>query len=213
MVIVLNEQASIANHYLYELRHKDIQKDRSKFRHNLKRLGSAMAYEVSKSLTYHDTSVETPLASASISLIKEEVVLVTILRASMPFFEGFLDCFDKADVAFIGAYREEGEDISVKVDYLASPKLDGKTLIIIDPMLATGKSLVLAYNQLIKNGLPSSIHFVSAVAAPEGIEYIAAHLKDKYSIWTAALDKKLNESSFIVPGLGDAGDLSFGEKV
>lgn len=213
MVKVLNETASVANHFLYELRDKYIQKDRSKFRHNLKRLGQVMAYEISKSLTFDEITVETPLATKNVEVIRDKVVLVTILRASMPFFNGFLDFFDQADVAFVGVYREEGEDIHIKFDYMASPKLDGKTVIIIDPMLATGKSLVLTYKQLIKNGLPKAIHFVSAVAAPEGIEYIAAHLDKEYSIWTAALDKGLNKSSYIVPGLGDAGDLSFGEKV
>lgn len=212
MIKILDHQASIANHFLYEMRHKDIQKDRSKFRHNLKKLGQVMAYELSKSLSYKTESIETPLASIDIKVLVKEPVIVAILRASMPFFDGFMDFYDQADAAFIGAYREEGEDISIKLDYLAAPDLEGRTLIIVDPMLATGKSLIAAYNQLINKGLPSEIHFVSAVAAPEGIDYIAAHLKGNYTIWTASLDKKLNENSYIVPGLGDAGDLSFGVK-
>jgi uracil phosphoribosyltransferase len=212
MVIVLNKEASVANQFLYEMRHKDIQKDRGKFRHNLKKLGQVMAYEVSKSLQYKKAKVNTPLASAEVELIDVSPVLVTILRASMPFFEGFIDFFDQSDAAFVGAYREEGKEISIKIDYLASPDITGRPLIIIDPMLATGKSLVAVYNQLIKRGLPSSVHFVSAVAAPEGIEYIASRLNNKYTVWTAALDEKLNSLSYIVPGLGDAGDLCYGEK-
>ncbi|WP_155184035.1 uracil phosphoribosyltransferase [Fulvivirga lutimaris] len=212
MINILNHQASIANHFLQEMRDKDIQKDRSKFRHNLKKLGQVMAYEVSKSLNYKKETVETPLAKMEVEVLGKNPVIVAILRASMPFFDGFMDYYDKADAAFIGAYREEGDDISIKLDYLAAPELEGRTLIIVDPMLATGKSLIAAYNQLISKGLPSEIHFVSAVAAPEGIEYIAAHLKTNYTIWVASLDEKLNEDSYIVPGLGDAGDLSFGVK-
>ncbi len=212
MVIVLNKQASIANQFLYEMRHKDIQKDRAKFRHNLKKLGQVMAYEVSKSLQYKKTNVSTPLSTTEVDLINESPVLVTILRASMPFFEGFIDYFDQADAAFVGAYREEGKDISIKFDYLASPNLTGRPLIIIDPMLATGKSLVTVFNKLLEKGLPSSIHFVSVVAAPEGIEYIANRLNKKYTVWTAALDEKLDSLSYIVPGLGDAGDLCYGQK-
>lgn len=212
MINILDHQASIANHFLSEMRHKDIQKDRSKFRHNLKKLGQVMAYELSKSLNYTKETIETPLAKIEVELLDKSPVIVAILRASMPFFDGFMDFFDKADGAFIGAYREEGQDISIKLDYLAAPDLEGRTLIIVDPMLATGKSLIAAYNQLISKGLPSEIHFVSVVAAPEGIEYIAAHLKTNYTIWVASLDKKLNEDSYIVPGLGDAGDLSFGVK-
>lgn len=212
MINILDHQASIANHFLSEMRHKDIQKDRSKFRHNLKKLGQVMAYELSKSLNYKKETIETPLAKIEVELLDKSPVIVAILRASMPFFDGFMDFFDKADGAFIGAYREEGQDISIKLDYLAAPDLEGRTLIIVDPMLATGKSLIASYNQLISKGLPSEIHFVSVVAAPEGIEYIAAHLKTNYTIWVASLDKKLNEDSYIVPGLGDAGDLSFGVK-
>ncbi|QSE97550.1 uracil phosphoribosyltransferase [Fulvivirga lutea] len=214
MVVVINEKASIANHFLYELRHKGIQKDRAKFRLNLKKLGQIMGYEVSKSLKYSTQQVETPLATANVELLSEQPVLVTILRASIPFFNGFLDYFEQSDVAFIGEYRQEGtSEVSVKLDYVAAPKIKGRPLIIIDPMLATGKSLIKAFNQLSVNGLPSSVHFVSAVAAPEGINYIADHLSIDYTIWTASLDEKLNEHSFIVPGLGDAGDLSFGEKL
>jgi uracil phosphoribosyltransferase len=212
MVNIINKNNSIANQFLFEMRHKDIQKDRAKFRHNLKKLGQIMAYEVSKSLNYSSVGCETPLAPTTVDLVSEAPVLTTILRASMPFFEGFIDYFDQSDAAFIGAYREEGDDITVKLDYFASPNLKDKTLIIIDPMLATGKSLIKSYNQLIKKGIPSSVHFVSAVAAPEGIDYISAHLDRDYTIWTAALDVELNDLSYIIPGLGDAGDLSYGEK-
>ena len=212
MINILNHQASIANHFLFEMRQKDIQKDRSKFRHNLKKLGQVMAYELSKNLSYTAQACETPLAKMEIERLRNNPVIVAILRASMPFFDGFLDFFDEADAAFIGAYRKEGKEISIKLDYLAAPELEGRTLIIVDPMLATGKSFVTAYNQLISKGLPSEVHFVSAVAAPEGIEYIAANLDRDYSVWIASLDTKLNKDSYIVPGLGDAGDLSFGVK-
>ncbi len=213
MLKILDKTASVANHFLYELRHKDIQKDRAKFRNNLKKLGQVMAYELSKELEFKEKEVTTSLSSATIKLVHDSPVLVTIMRAAMPFFEGVLDYFDQSDVAFIGEYRTEGKEISVSLDYLAAPSLKGRTLIIIDPMLATGKSLVKAYNQLITNGLPASVHFVTAVAAPEGIEYIAVHLKSEYTIWTASVDAGLNEQSYIVPGLGDAGDLCYGEKL
>lgn len=213
MITVLNETASIANHFLFELRDKDIQKDRSKFRGNLKKLGQVMGYELSKTLSFGNKVVKTPLAHTDIEVLEDLPVLVTILRASMPFFNGVLDYFENSDVAFIGASRNEGEEISIKFDYMAGPSIENKTVIIVDPMLATGKSIVASYNQLIKNGLPDKVHLVSAVAAPEGIDYIAAHLNIKYHIWTAALDEKLDTNSYIVPGLGDAGDLSFGNKM
>ncbi len=212
MVHVLDQQFSIVNHFLHELRDKDIQKDRAKFRHNLKKIGQVMAYEVSKQLEHEERIVQTPLSEAKINLMKEIPVLVTILRAAMPFAEGFLDYFDQADMAFVGAYRKEGEQIEIHQDYLAAPSVENKVVILIDPMLATGKSLVTTCNILKKRGLPKSIHFVSVVAAPEGIDYIAAHLPEKFTIWTASLDEKLNEHSYIVPGLGDAGDLSYGIK-
>lgn len=213
MVTVLNQSPSVINHFLYELRNKDIQKDRSKFRNNLKRLGQVMAYEVSKTFDFEEFDFKTPLDSTSSDLIKEPPVLVTILRASIPFFEGVLDYFDQSNVSFIGASRSEGDQVSINFDYMASSSIEGKTVIIIDPMLATGKSIIETYNHLIKNGLPSKVHLVAAVAAPEGIEYIAKHLKIDHHIWTAALDERLNEKAYIVPGLGDAGDLCFGEKL
>lgn len=213
MLIAIDETTSIVNHFLYELRHKDIQKDRAKFRYNLKRLGQIMAYEVSKKLNYQEVNFSTPLEQTSTKLIQSQPVLVSILRASMPFFDGFLDYFSEADSAFIGEYRKEGKDISVQLDYIATPKIKDRTLIIIDPMLATGKSIIEAYNQLIKYGRPSSVHFVSVVAAPEGIDYIGTHFKTEYTLWTASVDKGLNEKSYIVPGLGDAGDLCYGEKL
>ena len=172
-----------------------------------------MGYELSKSLIYNTKEVETPLAKTQIDLLEEKPVLVTILRAAMPFFEGVLDYFEDSDVAFIGEYRQEGEEVNVKLDYMATPSIKNKTLIFIDPMLATGKSLLKAYNQLTSSELPKEVHFLAAVAAPEGIDYIAAHLKLKHTIWTASLDEKLNEKSYIVPGLGDAGDLCYGEKL
>ena len=172
-----------------------------------------MGYELSKSLSYNAVEVETPLAKTNVDLLVEKPVLVTILRAAMPFFDGVLDFFEDSDVAFIGEYRQEGDEVSVKLEYIATPSIKNRTVIFIDPMLATGKSLIKAYNRLTTHELPKEVHFLAAVAAPEGIDYIAAHLKMKHTIWTASLDEKLNEKSYIVPGLGDAGDLCFGEKL
>ena len=155
----------------------------------------------------------TPMVDTAIDVMAEPPVLVSILRASLPFFDGFMEFFDHADAAFIGAYREEGDEIAIKLDYLACPDVSGRTVIVVDPMLATGKSLIAAYNQLVKRGQPRKLHFASAIAAPEGIDYIASQLNVEYTIWTASLDDHLNDKSYIVPGLGDAGDLSFGEKI
>lgn len=173
-----------------------------------------MAYEVSKSLTYEKRNVTTPLADLEIDVIKSQPVLISIMRASMPFVEGFLEVFDQADVGFIGAYRREGADeVAVDLDYMASPSLKDRVAILVDPMLATGKSIIKSLDHLKSNGMPAHVHIVSAVAAPEGIDYISKSLKTDFTIWTGALDKKLNNNSYIVPGLGDAGDLCFGPKL
>lgn len=214
MVFNLSEQNSVANHFLAELRDKSIQQDSMRFRKNLERLGEIMAYEVSKSMQYATRTFETPLGQSRINVLKEQPVLATILRAGLPFFQGFLNFFDQAKSAFIGAYRQEGgKELSVKLNYITSPSIKGKVVILIDPMLATGKSVADSIKQLVKWGKPDHIHIVSLVAAPDGIKHLAEEVSEKYSLWTCAIDEHLNLQFYIVPGLGDAGDLSFGEKI
>jgi uracil phosphoribosyltransferase len=214
MVFNLSEQNSLANQFLMELRDKSIQQDRLRFRKNLERLGEIMAYEISKRLQYTTVAIETPLAKSRINVIKEQPVLITILRAGLPFFQGFMNFFDKSDAGFIGAYRRESlDEISIKFDYITSPVTTGRSLILIDPMLATGKSVMDSVRQIIKRGKPEHIYIASLVAAPEGIKHLAEQMSVGYSVWTYAIDEKLNQHAYIVPGLGDAGDLSFGNKV
>jgi uracil phosphoribosyltransferase len=213
-MFVLNSSNSIANQFLLELRDLTIQQDSMRFRRNMERLGEILAYEISKSLNYKDVSVKTPLGNSSTSVIDDQPVLITILRAGLPFFQGFNNFFDRADSGFIGAFRKEGEDqITIKLEYAATPSLEGKTVILIDPMLATGRSMIDTVDAIIKNGKPAHLHIASLVAAPEGIEFLKQHLKLPYTLWTCAVDQKLNDKFYIVPGLGDAGDLSFGEKL
>lgn len=213
MFFNLGVSNSIANHYLRVLRDPALQQDRARFRKNIERLGEIMAYEVSKKLTYVPALVKTPLGEVSSSLLQEQPVLLTVLRAGLPYFNGFLNFFDECDCGFIGAYRKEQEDIRVQLDYLATPDLTGRTIILIDPMLATGKSVIRSIEALEKHGKPSHIHVASLVSSPEGIEYLQQNIKSDYIIWTFAKDEHLNSKSYIVPGLGDAGDLCFGEKL
>ncbi|MBX2965346.1 MAG: uracil phosphoribosyltransferase [Cyclobacteriaceae bacterium] len=214
MTFILNEVDSIANNMLKELRDKSIQQDRMRFRQNVERLGSILAYEVSKKLSYHEEQVETPLGFSAINVLRHQPVLITVLRAGLPFFQGFQYFFDQADNGFIGAYRKESEtNIAINLEYLAAPDLAGKHLILIDPMLATGKSVVKSVEALLTHGTPAYVHIAALVAAPEGIEYIKSKLHLPYSVYTCALDEKLNTQSYIVPGLGDAGDLCYGEKL
>lgn len=212
-VFVLNEQQSIANQFLFELRDVNIQKDRMRFRKNMERLGEILAYELSKVLSYEDRIVQTPLGQTTLSVLTAFPVLITILRAGVPFHRGFLNVFDHADSGFIGAFRSEGEGaITVTVDYASIPPLDDRVVMLVDPMLATGRSLVDAHKLLRKKGKPKHVYIVSVVAAPEGIRHVKENLSSAYSIWTCALDEKLDPSAYIVPGLGDAGDLCFGLK-
>ncbi len=214
MLVILNETNSIANHFIAELRDVESQKDRMRFRKNLERLGEVMAYEVSKALSYQEQEVTTPLGIAKTKLISDHPVIVTIMRAGLPFYNGFLNFFDKIDSGFVGAYRIEGqEEVEIATDYLAIGDLTDKTLMLVDPMLATGKSLVSTLKKLLKFGDPSTIHLVSAIAAPEGINYINENFDRAHTIWVGAVDEKLDENAYIVPGLGDAGDLSFGAKL
>jgi uracil phosphoribosyltransferase len=212
-VFVLDQQNSIGNQFLSELRDIDLQHDRLRFRTNVERLGQIMAYEVSKALMYEERQVVTPLGKKTINTIKEQPVLITILRAGLPFFQGFLHFFDKADAGFIGAYRKEGEHITIKLDYVATTTLQDRVVILIDPMLATGRSILDSINALLQQGKPKHIHIVSLVAANEGIKYLNDNLKISFSLWACSVDSELNKQFYIVPGLGDAGDLSFGPKI
>ncbi|MEA5425432.1 uracil phosphoribosyltransferase [Arcicella lustrica] len=214
-MFILTSNNSIANHFIAELRDVKIQQDSMRFRKNLERLGEVLAYEISKTLTYESTEVQTPLAVAQTNLLFNQPVLVTILRASLPFHQGFINVFDKAENAFIGAYRGKhlaDESFEVEMDYLASPDLTDKTIILIDPMLATGKSLLKSYQALLKYGKPAKVIISSAIAAPEGITFLQEQIPEA-ELFIAALDECLNEKYYIVPGLGDAGDLAYGLKL
>lgn len=214
MVFVLTEQNTIANQFMMELRDRNIQTDRLRFRKNLERLGAIMAYEISKKMHYRMRKVETSLADLTINVIQEQPVLLTILRAGLPFYNGFQSFFDRSDAGFIGAYRNEGENsITIKLDYIATPYIGGKQVILIDPMLATGRSVADAVAAMTKNGIPDHLHIASLVAAPEGVQNLVETIKVPFTVWTFALDEKLNQKYYIVPGLGDAGDLSFGDKM
>lgn len=212
---VLAEQNSIANNFLSELRDKDIQKDTMRFRRNLERLGEIFAYEISKSLSFVNSKTETSLGTKESSTLSEYPIIVTVLRAAMPLHQGLLNFFDKSDSAFIGAYRgvhDSKEDFEIEMDYISSPSLQGKTLIICDPMLATGKSLEKAYHALLRFGIPSKTHIVSVVASDRGVRYINVRMPE-CKLWIGDIDPELNTKSYIVPGLGDAGDLAFGVKI
>lgn len=214
MITVLNRQDSVANQYLLELRDKKIQQNRTRFRQNIERLGELMAYEISKKFDHQPSQVETPLGVSVVNLSKANPVLITVLRAGLPYFIGFQNIFGEADCGFIGAYRKESEtDLTITLDYLATPSLEGRTVILVDPMLATGQSVIKSVNALVKHGKPKHVHIAALVAAPEGVELLRTTLKVPHDVWTWALDEKLNELHYIVPGLGDAGDLSFGEKL
>lgn len=214
-MFILTETPSIGNHFLAELRDKEIQKDSMRFRRNLERLGEVFAYEISKTMTYRNETVETVLGSKIVQKISQDVVLVTILRAGLPLHQGILNFFDKAENAFIGAYRGRHDDkdaFEIEMDYITSPDIQGKVLIISDPMLATGKSVEKAYHAMLRYGLPSKTHIISAIASKRGARYINARLP-QCRLWLGDLDEDMNSKSYIVPGLGDAGDLSFGGKV
>lgn len=214
MLFNLSDKDSVANQFISELRDKAVQQDRMRFRKNIERLGQIMAYEISQKLKFKNKLVETPLGIAPTNIIVDQPVLITVMRAGLPYFQGFLNYFDHSDSGFIGAYRKEGGDeVVINLEYLATPNLNNREVILIDPMLATGKSFVRSINALLKHGTPSHIHIASLVAAPEGINFIKKSLTMPYSIWTCAVDEKLNDQFYIVPGLGDAGDLCFGEKL
>jgi uracil phosphoribosyltransferase len=216
MLICLSDNNSIASQYLAELRDVDVQSDRMRFRKNTERLGEIFGWEISKLLDYTEVEIETPLGSVVQKVLKHQPVIATILRAGLPFHQGLLNVFDKAEGAFISAFRKYDTEhaFHIELDYVATPDLTGKTLILADPMLATGWSLGKVYMELMKYGRPEHTHLVSIIAARPGIEYIQKNLPaNDITIWTAGIDEKLNKHSYIVPGLGDAGDLAYGEKV
>jgi uracil phosphoribosyltransferase len=213
-MFVLSECNSVGNQFMAELRDISIQADRMRFRKNLERIGEILAYEISRSFPYQSKEIQTPLAKTNINLPAVNPVIVSVLRASLPFYQGFLNFFDTAESGFIGAFREEGEgEIKINLGYHASPNLEGKTLILADPMLATGKSFIRSIETLLTRGNPKIIHIAAVVASPQGIDYLEKHLKIPHFLWIGAVDDHLNENSYIVPGLGDAGDLAFGEKL
>ena len=213
-VKVLGGQNSIATQFLNEIRDKELQRDRMRFRNNMQRMGEIMAYEISKSFDFTSFEVQTPLAKIKTSKLLNQPVLITVLRAGLAYFQGFQNFFDQAEAGFIGAYRKEGgHEITINLDYLASPSLEGRELIVIDPMLATGKSFIHSIQALLKNGTPSHIHIASLIASPEGIRFIQENLKIPFTLWTFAIDERLDHRFYIVPGLGDAGDLSYGDKL
>jgi uracil phosphoribosyltransferase len=214
MVHILHNSNSIANVFLAELRDQEIQKDSMRFRRNLERLGEIMAYEISKTLDYKAAGVTTPLGVADTNLLAEQPVIATILRAGLPVHQGILNVFDRAENAFISAYRKHHKDGSfeIKVEYLSSPSLDDKVLILCDPMLATGQSMYLTYKAMLAMGKPKHVHIVSVISSMEGLDYIKSRMPENSTIWLGAVDDELTVKSYIVPGLGDAGDLAYGTK-
>lgn len=217
-IVNFAEQLSIVNKYMAELRDVNIQNDRARFRHNLERIGEVMAYEISRTLNYNAKDIQTPLGVAPTMLYDDQIVLGTIFRAGLPFHQGFLNVFEEADNAFVSAYRfykdKECHEVGIHIDYLATPDLNGKTLIIADPMLATGGSMELGLRAFETKGIPSKVHLCCAIASQTGVNYLKKIFKDTdYTVWCGAIDPDLNEHMYIVPGLGDAGDLAYGEKL
>lgn len=214
---ILSKQNTLLNKFIAQIRDKSVQKDAMRFRRNLERIGEITAYEISKSLSYKSLLVETPLGEAAVEMIDDRVVLATILRAGLPYHQGFLNYFDDAENAFVSAYRKSTKDgkFKVKVEYISCGDLEGKTLLLVDPMLATGSSLVLAYNALCeKGGQPAHTHVAAVIASEQGIDYVEKNMpRQTTTIWAAAVDEELTSRSYIVPGIGDAGDLAYGEKV
>lgn len=213
-IIDLSKQNTILNSFLTEIRDKEIQKDQMRFRRNIERIGEIMAYEISKELSYSPVAVQTQLGEAVHNVPADRVVLSTILRAGLPLHTGFHNYFDSAENAFVSAYRKYTDDthFDVEVEYLASPRLDGKTLLLVDTMLATGCSALLSYKALLTKGTPAKLVLASVIASQEAVDFVKAHFPDDTILYCAAIDPVLNNHYYIVPGLGDAGDLCFGEK-
>lgn len=213
-----SDHNSLLNSFVREIRDIAMQGDRLRFRRNIERIGEIIAYEISKELSYQTIEVTTPLDVAEVTVPDEEIVIATILRAGLPFHHGMLNYFDGAENAFVSAYRKYKETghhtFDIHIEYIASPSIEGKTLILADPMLATGSSMELTYRALLTKGTPSHIHIATIIASQQAIEYCMGNFpKEKTTIWAAAIDPELNESAYIVPGIGDAGDLAYGEKI
>jgi uracil phosphoribosyltransferase len=211
----LSQQHTVFNQFMAEIRDINIQKDSMRFRRNLERVGEIIAYEISKTLTYESRPVTTQLGVSNCEVLVHQPVLATILRAGLPLHQGLLNYFDKAENTFISAYRihhENDDAFDVEVEYLASPDLQGKTVILCDPMLATGSSMVLAYKALLERGTPGHIHVATVIASQQGIQFVEKHLPADTTVWTGDVDYELTPRSYIVPGLGDAGDLAYGSK-
>lgn len=212
----LSENNSVLNHFLGQIRNVNVQHDSMRFRRNIERIGEVMAYELSKELHYRNIEIQTPLGIKETTEIADQLVLCSILRAGLPLHLGFLNYFDNADNGFISAYRHHPNNddyFEIKVEYQAVADIENKIVLLIDPMLATGQSIVAVFNRLMERGTPKEIHIAVVVAAPEGITYLEEHLPSNCHLWIAALDEKLNDKKYIVPGLGDAGDLAYGNKL
>jgi uracil phosphoribosyltransferase len=212
----LSEKNSVLNHFLGQIRNVAIQNDSMRFRRNIERIGEIMAYEMSQSFSYKDIEIQTPLGIKKTTEIADRLVLCSILRAGLNLHQGFLNYFDTAENGFISAYRHHpnnDEYFDIQVEYEAIADINSKNVLLVDPMLATGQSVVAVFNKLIKRGTPKEIHIAVIIAAPEGIAYLEQNLPDSCHLWVASLDEKLNDKSYIVPGLGDAGDLSYGTKL
>ncbi|MFV5687389.1 uracil phosphoribosyltransferase [Flavobacterium sp. ZT3R25] len=213
---ILSENNSVLNHFLGQIRNVNVHNDSMRFRKNIERIGEIMAYELSKKLHYKNIEIQTPLGIKKTTEIEDQLVLCSILRAGLPLHLGFLNYFDNAENGFISAFRHHpnnDDDFEIVVQYQAIADINNKNVLLIDPMLATGQSIVAVFNKLMERGTPKEIHIAVVIAAPEGIEHLKKHLPDTCHLWIAALDEKLNEHSYIVPGLGDAGDLAFGDKL
>ena len=216
-VHILSQQNSVLNKFIAEIRDREIQRDSMRFRRNMERIGEITAYEISRTLAYKTRLVATPLGEAAVEMIDDKLVIATILRAGLPFHQGFLNYFDDAQNAFVSAYRKSTKDgkFTVKVEYISCGDLEGKTLLLVDPMLATGSSLVLAYNALCeRGGTPAHTHVAAGIASEQGVDYVVKNMPHQTTtVWCAAVDEELTSRSYIVPGIGDAGDLAYGEKI
>lgn len=212
----LSLENSILNTFISEIRDKTIQKDSMRFRRNIERIGEVLGYELSKKLNFESSEIETPLGKTHANLLKNDIVLCSILRAGVPLHNGLLNYFDAAENAFISAYRHhkhDPESFEIIVEYLACPNLENKTLILADPMLATGQSMVATFEALKPFGIPKEVHLVSVIGAQNGVDFVSKEFGNDAHLWIAAIDDKLNDKGYIIPGLGDAGDLAFGEKL
>lgn len=217
-IINFADRPSLVSRYMLELRDTNIQTDPMRFRHNLERIGEIMAYEISKRLDYKDITVNTPLGQSVCQTPADEIVIATILRAGLPFHQGFLNYYDHAENAFVSAYRKYrekgGDTFDVLIEYLASPSIQDKVVMLVDPMLATGSSMELGYRALLSKGTPRHIHIAAVIASQAAVDYVSEHFPtENTTLWVGAIDPEINAHSYIVPGLGDAGDLAYGQKL